>query len=84
MFLKLHSKSGAMLAEILAALLIAAMALFMLAASLSVFSLHKSRTVKESTPTHGVVTVSFALEDFSYSTDVDVVYNEDGYSYAQN
>lgn len=84
MFLKLHSKSGAMLAEILTALLIAAMALFMLAASLSVFSLYKSRTVKESTPTRGVVTVSFALGDFSYSTDMDVVYNEDGYSYAQN
>lgn len=80
---KLISKRGETLAEVLAAVVITVLALSMLAAAISVFAMFKNYTPPESS--RGIIRMTFELGDAPpYEADVDVVYNEEGYTYVPN
>lgn len=80
---KLISKRGETLAEVLAAVVVTVLALSMLAAAISVFAMFKNYTPRE--PYRGIVRMTFDLGDAPpYDADVDVIYNEEGYTYAPN
>lgn len=76
------SKRGETLAEVLASVVVTALALLMLSAALSVLAPLKTHTDAE--PYRGTVNMTFKLGYSSVESDLDVIYNEEGYTYAPN
>ena len=75
-----RSDRGETFAEVLAALLVAALALVLLTAALSVWGAPKP---KESLPPErGTVRLAFALSEMSYEADLDVWFDEGEYACA--
>lgn len=79
MIRKLISKRGETLAEVLLSVVITMLALLMLSATLCVFALPQDDKVSE--PSSGVVSMTLVLGYSSIEADIDVIYNEEGYSY---
>lgn len=78
---KLSSCEGETFVGLLLAIVVTLMALSMLLGSLSVLG-NKDKTFHKSGK--GTVNVSVTLGEASYDTDIDVIYNEEGYEYAEN
>lgn len=76
------SKRGETLAEVLASVVVTALALLMLSAAFSVLAPLKTHTDTE--PYRGTVNMTFKLGYSSVESDLDVIYNEEGYTYAPN
>ena len=75
-----RSARGETFAEVLAALLVAALALVLLTAALSVWGAPKP---EESLPLErGTVRLTFALSEMSYEADLDVLFDGEEYDCA--
>lgn len=82
MIRKLSSNHGETFAEVLVAIIVMVLALSILLSSLSIFSPPKNHTVSK--PTQGVVRLKVNVGEISYETDMDIIFNEEGYEYAKN
>lgn len=80
---RLRSRHGESFAELLVSAFIAASALLMLTAAMSAFSFSEIRKSPKTETLPGTVLTEFKLDDMIFSIEIEVVYNEQGYSYPE-